>query len=225
MDNKLTLLAFTILFGFSSGVIVTALDVSEAQAQTKRKKKSSQKAIGSVKAGLVGSGEATLSSNGSSTSLSDSNNFTLGGFALFPVAPGIRVGPSLAYYPSIGFTSTTDSPSFSSPDGSEEAYGFDLNVMGEYTLPMSGFDGFGFLELGYSSVIPGAGGTIGDLSGYSIGGGAGAQFLMNRKMAVRGDLKVTHYELEGSIPDEANSTPAKLSGNRVMLNIGVVFAL
>ena len=224
MGKNPTFFAFAILLGFISSIAVTALDAPEAQAQTKRKKKRSHKAIGSVKAGLVGSGEATLSQNDTTTSLTDSNNFTLGGFALFPVGQNIRIGPSLAYYPSVNFTTETGSDGLASTNSEDDAYGFDINLMGEYSMPLQGLDGFGFLEVGYSSLVP-AGTSLSDLTGFNIGGGAGAQFLVNKKMAVRGDLKITHYDLEGSSIGESSSSPIKLSGNRVMLNIGVVFAL
>jgi hypothetical protein len=219
---------------FATTSVMTTIDVEEATAAPRkvRKKKgktgiSKNRPIAGVKGGFVisGSGETDVEGQTGTTEYDDDSTYGLNAYALFPVAPNIRVGGSVWLWPKWDITATGDT----SEPGDDDALGLDINVMGEYALDFGKADGFAFAEGGYSLVLPPKDDEAAEdppaFSGFNFGGGIGGALYLSRQLALRADIKYEYYSVTADVDVGSSTFAVTNAGNRVTINAGIAFGL
>lgn len=223
-------LLLALLFTMSAFVL-TSVEVSEAQAQTKtktkkkttKKKKKKKKKVsktiigGKVGLGLIGS----YTSDIGAASVEETMPVGLNLFGAYTVTPGLRLGLSTWYLPSIGYRNTG---SGAPPEGSE----FALNLYGEYAQKFGPVNGYLAGEGGYVVFTPGvpegSNVTVDSATGFDLSLGAGARFPVSSGMALRAEARFQLNIL--TLPSTtAGQADQSISGQRLMVNVGVDFGL
>lgn len=224
-------------------VVTSTLDLPEASAQRrvkkakkkrkKRKKRrskkiSSKQSVLGVRGGLIASGSGSVErkvsgGNTSTTDFTEESGYAANGYVLFPIAPKIRAGGSLWYFPT--YKANLDG---SRTDG-DETTALHLNAMGEYAIALKGspLDGFVYAEAGLSMIFPAEGDKDGQTSsGYNVAIGGGATYYVSRALGLRADLRFEpFYSTTATLSNGSGDTTVTTSGQRIMLNAGLIFGL
>ncbi len=215
---------------FATTTVLSTVDIDPAEAAPRkvRKKKgttgiSKNRPIAGVKGGFVISGEGKTEIEGQSVmpEYEDKSTVGLSGYALFPVAPGIRVGGSVWLWPKWDVTENGDPPE----SADDDALGLDVNVMGEYALDFGKADGFAFAEGGYSLVLPAKDDEPAPFSGFNVGGGIGGALYLSNQVALRADIKYEFYSVTAEQELGGTTRSATYAGSRISINFGIAFGL
>lgn len=231
--GSLAVVFLAALFATTAVVATTDADLAEAATPRKVKKKkgtkgiSKNRPIAGVKGGFVISGAGEFEQEGTTGTVEydDDSTYGINGFALFPIAPGIRVGGSVWLWPKWDVKLSGQT----SDSGSDDALSLDINVLGEYALDFGKADGFAYAEGGYSLVsFPKDDTQPTDppvFGGFNFGGGIGGALYLSRQLALRGDVKYEYYSVSADV-DFGNTTANQtFAGSRITLNAGIAFGL
>ncbi|MEL6180674.1 MAG: hypothetical protein AAFS10_17065 [Myxococcota bacterium] len=220
--------AMLVLTVLTATTALVAIDAQEAHAQKRKKGKvKGLRPMGGIRGGFILAGSGELTAEGGGTSITsdydDESLYALNAFAAWPVAKSVRVGGSVWVFPAVDLR----------PDGAGEPdetdFGLDINLLGEYVMPLGTVDGFAYGEAGLSTIFQSDDGDdqTDEVTGlgFNIGAGVGAQFLVSSALAARADLKFSYYSVnfENELGDQTITTTA--AGTRILLNVGIAFGL
>lgn len=192
--------------------VTEELGQSRRPRRPRRRRRRRPTSFAGFRTGLILTAPGNLTINDNETRFEEESTFGINGLAVFPFQNNIRGGVSLWLFP--GYEANAQGEN-ADRDGTM----IQLNAIGEFVLPVSEVEGFAYAEAGLALVLPGDDDTT-DYLGFNGALGVGAQFMVNREIAIRADGSFGFYTVSNNDDNEES-----LAAQRVMLNIGVMFGL